>query len=51
MNVLKELEAGKRKGRGQLEAAPEKHNQDVTQGGSCGEGKKAEGIRRLSRAV
>lgn len=46
MNVLKEMEAGKRKGRGQLEAAPEKHNQDVTQGGSCGEGKKAEGIRR-----
>ena len=46
VNVLKELEAGKRKGRGQLEAAPEKHNQDVTQGGSCGEGKKAEGVRR-----
>jgi len=46
VNVLKELEAGKRKGRGQLEAARETHNQDVTQGGSCGEGRKAEGIRR-----
>ena len=46
VNVLKELEAGKRKGRGQLEAARETHNQDVTQGGSYGEGRKAEGIRR-----
>lgn len=48
MNVLKELEAGKRKGRGQLEAAPEKHNQYATQGSSSGEGRKAEGIRRES---